>query len=37
VTLNPKAPEQSAAKFEMRVLKTDQSGRIAELLLSPQR
>jgi DNA-binding response OmpR family regulator len=37
VTLNPKAPEQSAAKFEMRVLKTDDSGRIAELLLSPLR
>jgi DNA-binding response OmpR family regulator len=37
VTLNPKAPEQSAAKFEMRVLKTDDSGRIAELLLVPIR
>ena len=37
VTLNPKAPEQTAAKFEMRVLKLDQSGRIAELLLSPSR
>jgi len=37
ITLNPKAPEQSAAKFEMRVLRTDDSGRIAELLLSPIR
>jgi DNA-binding response OmpR family regulator len=37
VTLNPKAPEQSAAKFEMRVLKLDDSGRIGELLLSPIR
>lgn len=37
VTLNPKAPEQMAAKFEMRVLRTDDSGRIAELLLSPTR
>ena len=37
VTLNPKAPEQSAAKFDMRVLKLDDSGRIAELLLSPIR
>ena len=35
VTLNPKAPEQSAAKFAMRVLKLDDSGRISELLLSP--
>jgi CheY-like chemotaxis protein len=35
VTLNPKAPEQSAAKFELRVLKLDDSGRIAELLLNP--
>jgi DNA-binding response OmpR family regulator len=37
VTLNPKAPEQSAAKFEMRVLKLDDSSRISELLLSPVR
>jgi DNA-binding response OmpR family regulator len=37
VTLNPKAPEQSAAKFEMRVLKLDESGRISDLLLSPIR
>ena len=37
VTLNPKAPEQTAAKFDMRVLKMDESGRIAELLLSPIR
>ncbi len=35
VTLNPKAPEQTAAKFELRVLKLDDSGRIAELLLQP--
>ena len=35
VTLNPKAPEQTAAKFELRVLRLDDSGRIAELLLSP--
>jgi DNA-binding response OmpR family regulator len=37
VTLNPKAPEQTAAKFVMRVEKLDSSGRIAELLLSPIR
>ena len=37
VTLNPKAPEQTAARFEMRVLKLDDSGRISELLLSPVR
>lgn len=37
VTLNPKAPEQSAAKFDMRVEKLDSAGRIAELLLSPIR
>jgi CheY-like chemotaxis protein len=37
VTLNPKAPEQTAAKFEMRVEKLDSSGRIAELLLNPIR
>lgn len=35
VTLNPKTPEQTAAKFELRVLKLDDSGRIAELLLNP--
>src|SRR5260370_41622048 len=35
VTLNPKAPEQTAAKFDLRVLKLDDSGGIAELLLSP--
>jgi DNA-binding response OmpR family regulator len=35
VTLNPKAPEQTAARFELRVLKLDDSGRIAELLLQP--
>jgi DNA-binding response OmpR family regulator len=37
VTLNPKAPEQTAAKFEMRVEKLDSSGRIAQVLLSPIR
>ena len=37
VTLNPKAPEQSAAKFEMRVMKLDDSGRISDLLLIPIR
>ena len=37
VTLNPKAPEQTAAKFEMRVVKLDDSNRIAELLLSPSK
>ena len=37
VTLNPKASEQTAAKFEMRVLKVDASGRISELLLSPSK
>ncbi|MDP9186079.1 MAG: response regulator, partial [Verrucomicrobiota bacterium] len=37
VTLNPKAPEQTAAKFELRVLKLDDSGRIAELLLHPSK
>jgi DNA-binding response OmpR family regulator len=37
VTLNPKAPEQSAARFEMHVLKLDESGRLSELVLSPIR
>ena len=37
VTLNPKAPEQTGAKFEARVLKLDDAGRIAELLLNPIR
>lgn len=37
VTLNPKAPEQTAARFEMRVAKLDDAGRIAELLLNPLR
>jgi len=37
VTLNPKASEQTAAKFEMRVAKLDDAGRIAELLLNPLR
>ncbi|HST31756.1 MAG TPA: hypothetical protein VLK27_13050, partial [Chthoniobacterales bacterium] len=35
VTLNPKAPEQTAAQFQMRVEKLDSSGRLAEVLLSP--
>lgn len=35
VTLNPKAPEQTAAQFQMRVDKLDSSGRVAEVLLSP--
>ena len=35
VTLNPKAPAQTAAQFQMRIEKLDASGRIAELLLSP--
>ena len=35
VTLNPKAPEQSAAKFEATAVKLDGSRRIAELLLNP--
>jgi len=35
VTLNPKAAEQTAARFGLRVLELDDSGRIAELLLSP--
>jgi len=35
VTLNPKAPEQAAAKFDLRVLKLDEAGRMNELLLSP--
>lgn len=37
LTLNPKAPEQSAAKFDLRVLKLDDAGRISELLLNPAR
>ena len=37
VTLNPKAPEQTAARFEVRVAKLDETGRIAELLLNPIR
>jgi DNA-binding response OmpR family regulator len=37
VTLNPKAPEQSAAKFELHVLKLDDAGLLAELLLNPIR
>ncbi|HLW34816.1 MAG TPA: response regulator [Chthoniobacterales bacterium] len=35
VTLNPKAPEQTAAKFDMRVEKLDNAGRIAQVLLRP--
>jgi DNA-binding response OmpR family regulator len=37
VTLNPKAPEQNAAKFEIGFVKLESSGRIAELLLNPIR
>jgi DNA-binding response OmpR family regulator len=37
VTLNPKAPEQTAAQFELRVVKLDESGRIAELILQPMK
>ena len=37
VTLNPKAPAQTAARFQTRVEKLDNSGRIAEVLLSPIR
>jgi DNA-binding response OmpR family regulator len=37
VTLNPKAPEKTAAKFDLRVLRLDQSGRLAEVLLHPIR
>ena len=35
VTLNPKAPEQTAARFETSSVKLDHSGRIAELVLTP--
>ena len=35
VTLNPKSPEQTAARFQMRIQKLDSAGRIAELLLTP--
>ena len=35
VTLNPKAPAQTAAKFEMRVEKLDGHGHITEVLLNP--
>lgn len=37
VTLNPKAPPQSAARFDATAVKLDNSARIAELLLSPVR
>ena len=37
VTLNPKAPEQNAAKFEIASVALDKSARIGELLLSPVR
>lgn len=35
VTLDPKAPEQSGAGFDVSAVKLDGSGRIAELLLNP--
>ena len=35
VTLDPKAPEQSGASFDVSAVKLDGSGRIAELLLNP--
>jgi DNA-binding response OmpR family regulator len=35
VTLNPKAPPQSAARFDATSVKLDNSARIAELLLHP--
>lgn len=37
VTLNPKAPEQNAARFEVASVALDKSARIGELLLSPVR
>ena len=37
VTLNPKAPEQTAARFEIAAVKLDSSARLADLLLSPIR
>jgi hypothetical protein len=35
ITLNPKAPEQSGASFDVAEVKLDSSGRIAELVLNP--
>ena len=35
VTLNPKAIEQNAAKFEIVSVNLEASGKIAELLLNP--
>src|SRR5437667_375255 len=35
VTLDPKAPEESGAVFELGVVQLDNSGRIVELLLNP--
>ena len=35
VTLDPKAPEQTGAGFDVSAVKLDGSGRIAELLLNP--
>ena len=35
VTLNPKAPEQSGASFDVAEVELDGSGKIAELLLNP--
>jgi DNA-binding response OmpR family regulator len=35
MTLNPKAPERSGARFEIARVKLDGSGRIAELVLKP--
>ena len=37
VALNPKTPEQSAARFEASAVKLDNFGRIADLLLNPIR
>src|SRR5947207_14126035 len=35
VTLNPKAPEQSGASFDVAEVELDRWGKIAELLLNP--
>jgi len=35
VTLDPKAPEESGAVFELGAVQLDNSGRIVELLLNP--
>ena len=37
VTLNAKAPEQTAARFEIAAVKLDSSARLADLLLNPIR